>query len=53
MKKESDLKLALETTFGEKDSQEEIGCLKLPVTTKELNEFTKQLKNWYSCQNTQ
>ena len=43
MKKESDLKLALETTFGEKDGQEEIGGLKLPVTTEEFNEFTEEL----------
>ncbi|KAF7279670.1 eukaryotic translation initiation factor 3 subunit j [Rhynchophorus ferrugineus] len=40
--KESDLKLALETTFGEKDD-EEIGGLKLPSTKEEFEDFTETL----------
>ncbi|XP_030766882.1 eukaryotic translation initiation factor 3 subunit J [Sitophilus oryzae] len=42
MQKESDLKLALETTFGEKED-EEIGGLKLPSTKEEFEEFTNVL----------
>lgn len=40
--KESDLELALETTFGEKDD-EEIGGLKLPSTKEEFDDFTETL----------
>jgi len=46
MEKESDLKLALETTFGQKGAAEEdaeIGGLKLPSTTEEFEEFTESL----------
>lgn len=45
MQKESDLKMALETTFGEKDEKEdtEIGGLKLPSTSEEFEEFTESL----------
>lgn len=45
MQQESDLKLALETTFGDKDSTEdaELGGLKLPSTKEEFEEFTDTL----------
>ncbi|XP_050297074.1 eukaryotic translation initiation factor 3 subunit J [Anthonomus grandis grandis] len=43
MQKESDLKLALETTFGDKEEEEEIGGLKLPSSKEEFDEFTDTL----------
>ncbi|KAL1501634.1 hypothetical protein ABEB36_006929 [Hypothenemus hampei] len=45
MQKESDLKLALETTFGGKDSVEDeyFGGVKLPSTKQEFEEFTETL----------
>lgn len=42
MQKESDLKLALETTFGG-SAPEEIDGLKLPSSTGEFEEFTETL----------
>ncbi|XP_066154772.1 eukaryotic translation initiation factor 3 subunit J [Euwallacea fornicatus] len=44
MQQESDLKLALETTFGDQGGEpEELGGLTLPSTKKEFNEFTSTL----------
>lgn len=44
IQKESDLKIALETTFGDGDAEdEEIGGLKLPSTKEEFDEFTETL----------
>lgn len=44
MQKESDLKIALETTFGVKEAETvEIGGLILPNTTEEFEEFTESL----------
>ncbi|CAG9764090.1 unnamed protein product [Ceutorhynchus assimilis] len=40
MQKESDLKIALETTFGQDGEPEEIGGLKLPSTKEEFDAFT-------------
>lgn len=42
MQQESDLKIALETTFGDKD-EEDIGGLKLPSTKEEFEDFTSSL----------